>query len=57
MSNGLLMSESFKAIIIFFKVKIVRWDPALLSCVQGHTVAEHIASYHTSGASMRRGRN
>lgn len=57
MSNGLLMSESFKATVIFFKVKIAWRGSALLPHVQGQAIAESVVSHHTSAAAMQRGRN
>lgn len=54
MSDSPLMSESFKATIIFFNVKIVRWGPALLSRVQGQAIAEHVAVHYTSASSVWR---
>jgi len=48
------MSESFKATIIFFKVKIAWWGPALLSHVQGQAITECAVTHHSSAAAMQR---
>lgn len=54
MSNDLLISESFKATIIFFKVRVVRWGPAQPSCVQGQVATEHAARHCSSASSLQR---